>query len=145
MFDDETFSSTVISGLTITGGHVNDNGGGVRNYYGTLTLINVSISGNSVPTDSSYGGGVFTRGGSTTLIDCTVSGNSASRGGGLANSLGRVSLTNCTLSNNSATDVGGGLFQLGDPPYVSTLTNCTVSGNNHGLYDFSNYAASSRC
>ena len=58
-------------------------GGGVFNFFGTLTLINSTLSGNQA-FDS--GGGVFnTAAMPLTLINSTLSGNSAPVGGGVAN------------------------------------------------------------
>ena len=122
-------------------------GGGLYN-YGTTTLTNCTVSGNS----ASNGGGLYDGGGTTTLTNCTVSGNSASNGGGgstawhdhadqlhrqrqlrhgsgggLYDTGGTTTLTNCTVSGNSAVGSGGGLFNSGG---TTTLTNCTVSGNS---------------
>ena len=49
-----------ISGLTITGGHADYNGGGLANYGGKLTLTDCTVSGNTPATPQSfpYGGGV---------------------------------------------------------------------------------------
>jgi hypothetical protein len=141
-----------VSGMTITGGNAPyANGGGLAN-FGTLTLTNCTISGNSAGSSSPFfpaGGGVWNRGtlaltnctvsgnsavlggglsntGTATLTNCTVSGNSAYLGGGLENSRGTATLTNCTVSGNSAS-VGGGLANFGG---TATLSNCTVSGNS---------------
>jgi hypothetical protein len=112
-----------ISGLTISGGHTTDNGGGLANLGGTLTLANCTVSGNSAP----FGGGISNTG-TLTLTHCTVSGNSANRdyglGGGISNT-GTLSLTNCTVSGNSG-GFGGGVLNDG----TATLTDCTVSGNS---------------
>ena len=115
-----------ISGLTITGGNSASNGGGVNN-YGSLTLTNCTVSGNSASGGS--GGGLDNYGGTLALINCTVSGNHADNGGsggGLYTGYaGRTTLTNCTVSGNSAGS-GGGLYNFG----TLALTNCTVSGNS---------------
>ena len=98
-----------ISGLTITGGTTTANGGGLYN-FGTTTLTNCTISGNSA---TSYGGGGVDNGGTLTLTNCTVSGNSAGGGGGVFGhaNCGTATLTNCTVSGNSATGDGGGAVQ----------------------------------
>ncbi len=64
-----------ISGLTITGGNAgNGDGGGVLD-YGTTTLTNCTISGNSAIKAAAC----TINAGTANLIDCTVSGNSATR------------------------------------------------------------------
>ena len=62
-----------ISGLTIAGGNTAGYGGGLPN-YGTATLANCTVSGNSAVR---RGGGLYQLDGTATLTNCTVSGNSA--------------------------------------------------------------------
>jgi parallel beta-helix repeat protein len=116
-----------ISGLTITGGMTNGDGGGL-NSQGTITLTDCSITGNNA---KSYGGGIFVvGGGATTLTNCIVSGNtSANEGGGLTLIGGSAMLTGCTISGNTAPYGGGGLYA--DNESLS-LTSCHVSGNSSG-------------
>ena len=71
--------TTSISGLTITGGSAVA-GGGLYN-FGTTTLTNCSISGNSA---SDTAGGVFNYG-SLGLTNCSISGNFAYEGAGVSN------------------------------------------------------------
>ena len=98
-------------------------GGGVFNFFGTLTLINSTLSGNAA-FDS--GGGVFnTANALLTLINSTISGNSAPVGGGVANH-GNATVTNSTLSGNSVGGSGGGVINGGN----LTVTNSTLSGNS---------------
>ena len=98
-------------------------GGGVFNFFGTLTLINSTLSGNAA-FDS--GGGVFnTANALLTLINSTISGNSAPVGGGVANQ-GNATVTNSTLSGNSVGGSGGGVINGGN----LTVTNSTLSGNS---------------
>jgi predicted outer membrane repeat protein len=120
-----------ISGLTITGGYTTDNGGGIENSYGTLTLTNCTLSGNS----AQIGGGIFNYG-TANLSNCTVSGNSATSGGGIfQDSFGTLTLANCTVFGNSANSggvavhhpiAGGGISNYG----TLTLTNCSISKNS---------------
>ncbi|HEV3310540.1 MAG TPA: right-handed parallel beta-helix repeat-containing protein, partial [Chloroflexota bacterium] len=122
-----------LSGLTITDGYAPPErytiaaGGGLLN-YGTATLTDCTVSGNS----AANGGGLW-NGGTLTLINSTVSGNVASSGlinalvgvgGGLYN-VGTLKLTDSTVSGNSASYDGGGLWNNG----TLTMTDCTVSGN----------------
>ena len=87
-----------ISGLTLTNG----NSSAISNFDGTLTLNNV-----------------------------TVSGNSAGQGGGINNHLGMLTLNNSTVSGNSNDcGVGGGGITVALEPGTLTLNNSTVSGNS---------------
>ena len=98
-------------------------GGGIS-AFGTATLTNSTVSGNS----ALQGGGILNSG-NLTLINTTVSGNTGNLGGGIRNSSNTImTLTNSTVSDNTATSNGGGLYMsdLG----TAILTNTTVSGNN---------------
>ena len=118
-------ASLALSGVTVSGGSA-DTGAGLRNDGGTLTLTDVTISGN---TATAMGGGLATQfGGTTDLIDCTVSGNNAAMGGGgLLNASSTILMTNTTVAGNTATTgSGGGLAISGG---TTTLINVTVSAN----------------
>jgi hypothetical protein len=123
-----------IAGMTIANGFVNGGiGGGIYNDYGTLTVSNSTISGNSAyevcPFDYCYGGfgGGIYNDGTVTLNNSTVSGNFADYvgGGGIFNS-GTVTLNNSTVSGNSADGNGGGIYISGG---TLTVNNSTISGN----------------
>jgi CSLREA domain-containing protein len=136
-----------ISGLTITDGNAN-NGGGLADYGGMVTLTDCTVSDNSA---SNNGGGVYVNnGGTATLTDCTVTGNSSSNNGaGLVNDGSTVTMSGCTVSDNSANSSGGGVSSPGQGS-TTTLTNCTVSGNSAGsgggMYDgFSDTLVMTNC
>ena len=145
-----------ISGVAITGGS-SYNGGGLAN-YGTVTLTQCTVSGNSatnngaglftdgfgtttltnctVSDNSGYQGAVFNASGTTVLTNTTVSGNSASFGAGVyTQANGTTALTDCTVSGNSASAIGDGVYTKGGS---TTLINCTVSGNS-GFGDVYSY------
>jgi hypothetical protein len=112
-------------------------GGGLYNAGGTITLCNVTVSGNSA---GNSGGGVYTgSSGTTTIVNCTVSGNSASEdGGGLYNASGTVILANTIVANSpSGGDIVGivhGQNSLIDnASSAGGLTN-GVNGNLVGVY-----------
>lgn len=103
------------------------NGGGIVS-YGTLTIIDSTISGNQ----AYLAGGGIENGGVLTIDSSTVSGNGANgqhdgqpwgRGGGIS---GSVTFANSTLSGNSAALAGGGIDG------AATVTNSTISDNNGG-------------
>ena len=109
-----------ISGVAITSGDPDsDDGGGIQNSGGTVTLTNSTLSGNT----ASLGGGIHNSSGTVTLTNSTLSGNTAGFGGGIDNS-GTVTLTNSTLRGNTA-GFGGGIDNSG----TVTLTNSTLRGN----------------
>ncbi len=109
-------SAAALSGLTITGGKVNGNGGGIRNDGGTLALDDMVLRGNS----ARVGGGLFNNG-SATLTDVIARGNHARTGGGIFNN-GSATLTDVVTRGNSAL-VGSGVFSA----RTATLTRSGLS------------------
>ncbi len=132
--------SVTLSGLSVTNGNTStSSGGGIRN-AGTLALKSVALAGNAA-TLGGNGGVIFNNFGTLTITDSTISGNSvsstiAASGGGIFNSGGGVTIVNSTLSGNSAvgpggnSDSGGGIFSN-----VGTvaLVNSTIAGNSGDL------------
>jgi hypothetical protein len=132
---DHIFSSGT---LTIADSIINDNSGpGVDNNSGGVTIVDSTISGNSVgktggPSD--LGGGVYTYQnggkipGNLTVINSTISGNFASSdGGGIACGDSGLTVINSTISGNSAGAYGGGIASGG---FGMMIVNSTVSGNS---------------
>lgn len=125
-----------ISGLTLTNGFRDGNGGAILS-DGNLTLSNSVVSKSRALGD---GGGIFSDG-TLDLINSTVSGNTSAGGGGLFNS-GSLTISGSTVSGNAANGPGGGLDEEGrqaDSITNSTITGNTVSGssgaNGGGIYD----------
>ena len=125
------FANLTLNGLTITKGNgtgttnsLNNNSGGGIISFGTLTLTNSTVSGNS----TRFGGGIDSDNGITTLTNSTVSGNTATNfGGGIyKGGAAAMTLVNSTVSGNTAFS-GGGIYNTGNNHM--TLTNSTVSGN----------------
>ena len=149
-------NNVTITGLTLTGGIVDDGGGGIlfrsadtltlvdtvvtgnvaangggiySEYEGNLVLQSSTISGNTA--ESSKGGGIHAVDGDVSLTDSTISGNFAYGGGGgiFSQYAGNINVTNSQITNNEVTEAGyhgGGIY--GGNGDV-TLTGSTVSGN----------------
>jgi hypothetical protein len=133
--DDHIFG---IAALTIADSIINDNSGpGVDNNAGFVTIIDTTISGNSVGKtggQSDAGGGVYTYmdggkiPGNLTVMNSTISGNFASSdGGGIACGTSGLTISNSTISGNSAGDYGGG---IAGGSFGMMIVNSTVSGNS---------------
>jgi parallel beta-helix repeat protein/predicted outer membrane repeat protein len=123
-----------ISGLTISGGSVTGEGGGILTSNGnhTLSLSKVVLSGN---TATIAGGGLRTRNAkSVTISNSSIVGNASIIGGGVANDTG-ITITKSTISGNSGDLRGGGLALVAGTSYIqnSTVSNNT-SPNGAGLY-----------
>ena len=147
--DDHIFG---IARLTIADSIINDNSGpGVDNNAGGVTIVDTTISGNSVGKTggpSGVGGGVYTyqNGGKTpgnlTVINTTISGNfTLSDGGGIACGFSGLTVINSTISGNSAATCGGvcgGTVEIGN-----TILNANASGNIDGSVTSRGYNISS--
>jgi CSLREA domain-containing protein len=112
---------TLMNGMTVLMGFLEENcGAGIFN-YGTLVVLNSTFSGNT----AENGGGICSLG-TLTVNNSTFSGNSAATGGGIANS-GTLNVTNSTFSTNTAEILGGGIYS---PQSTANISNSTFSGNN---------------
>lgn len=156
VFNIGSFSPGVInvtlSDLTIANGHVGPNtgflgGGGIFNNFATLTIVNCTLSDNSVSGScQGFGGGIWNfRAFTVNVLNSTFTGNSAqssdltntgcgSSGGGIFNSArGTLNVVNSTFFGNIALSSGVGTAFGGaiTNSVGSTLniTNSTFSGN----------------
>ncbi len=107
--------------------------GGLTNQPGaTATLVNVTVSGNSL---DGYGGGGIHNYGALTLINSTLAGNTTTGyGGGILNDGGTLSLAECTIADNTSTNPGGGLRNsfAGTVTLSNTLIAANISKNSVG-------------
>jgi len=146
-----------IDGLTITGGSLVGNGGGISS-GATLTISNCAISGNSILTTDGLqhsGAGIYNVG-TMTIVNSTVNNNQAliggffpPSGGGISSDVGTLTIQNTTISENTAAGYGGGVYNVGSLTAINSTirgntassgggimtntfiiaTNCTISGN----------------
>lgn len=129
------FSSTdlTISNLTISGtDHSGGLGGAFRLNGGSLTLTDVTLSGNS----ASLGGGIYAKNSTVNLNNTTISGNSgASGGGGISAFNSTVSLTESTITGNSASTGAGIRAKAGSQIIVtgSSISNNTATFSGGGV------------
>jgi len=144
----ESRANLTLNGVTISGGSVIGDGGGVNISGGaSLQMIDAAVLGNAATgrgggifvedstldldtssvsgnTAGIAGGGIYSYAGTATLSDSTVNGNNGGQlGGGLA--VGALLSNGSTISGNSA-DIGGGTYTT----MPSWLSNSTVSGNS---------------
>jgi predicted outer membrane repeat protein len=112
----------------------NASAGGGLNNFGSMTLINSSVSENVADGSGEFytkcgtGGGIKLEQGPLVVINSTVSGNSSrGNGGGIFVACkGTLELTNSTVSGNDATGgSGGGVCVRG----VARVTQSTIANN----------------
>ncbi len=125
VFSVSSDTMATLSGLTITAGLTDQDGGGLNN-QGTLTVTTCTFTDNS--TDAAGGG--ITNDGTLTLTDSTIEDNSAEFGGGLENE-GTLTVTGSMFEDNTAT-FGGGIDD--DDAETATLTGITVSSNSAATF-----------
>jgi hypothetical protein len=131
VFDVASGVTALIADVTVTGGLVDGDGGGIAS-AGTLTLLRDTIAGNEVTTVGNNPGGGVSSSGIVTVTQSTISGNRAYNGGGIAFS-GLATIADSTIAGNRA----GGLGSNGDGGGISgsggaslTLTGSTVADNH---------------
>jgi CSLREA domain-containing protein len=119
-----------ITDLTITGGQVTGNGGGVE--ASTPTTLNRVILQNNHA--SNYGGGIYGAMRHYIITNSAVISNSAAYGGGIAIHGGTIIVNNSTVSGNSATMNGGGIGTIGIPKILwgpgALIENSTIVFNS---------------
>jgi Right handed beta helix region len=130
-------SSTVLIGCTFTRNHAAVLAGGFGNFGSDTVVINCTFLGNtaSPPDWNGGGGGMVNAGGAARLYDCLFSGNnggSGEAGGFGGGGPGTLStLINCTLTGNVANG-GGGLCVLNGADV--NLVNCVLWNNEAGSH-----------
>jgi predicted outer membrane repeat protein len=113
-------TATITQKAAATQGVITDTSGA-----GLLTVQNLTITGGNIGGD---GGGIAAFRG-LTLLNSTVTGNTATVGCGGVNANGTVTVTNSTITNNTATEFGGGICGSGSMTVTnSTITNNTANG-----------------
>jgi predicted outer membrane repeat protein len=120
-------ASVTLDHLNITGGSA-ASGGAVRNEFGTLFVVNCTLSGNSSTAD---GGAILNQGGKTLITGSTLENNkSLGDGGAIANRIGSVAVSETKFLNNTATKTGGAISnQAGRLSIVGTTSDMNLSGN----------------
>lgn len=118
-----------LSEMTFRNGAGQEDGGGIYNCFGTLTVIDSIITGNRITSGHGtfgYGAGIYNCPSSTlTLINTTISNNSALIGGAICNG-GTLTIIDSAFSGNVARQhEGGAIANYG----TLTITNSTFSGN----------------
>jgi hypothetical protein len=115
--------AATLSRITINGNSGSDGGGVLNDLFGgtaTLTMTNVTISGNAASlAPGGVGGGISNGGAAASLTNVTISGNAANRGGGIytlrttriKNSIIANSLSggNCSVDQHSLVSLGHNL------------------------------------
>lgn len=115
-------TSLTLENLKITGGKVNDLGGGIYIKSGNLTLKNCVVTKNE---SSLGGGGIHFAGENLIVYGSKISGNNGDTGGiCVVEDSAKTKIEKSKIIDNSASS-GGGLDLAGE----STIEGCEISGN----------------
>lgn len=130
VFDVHAGVTALLADLTITGGFVDGEGGGIQS-AGTLTLLRATVSGNEARAATNRNGGGIESNGTLVVTQSTIAGNRAYNGGGI-DFAGTLALTNSTISGNVAggpgsNGRGGGID--GSAGAMLTVNSGTIAGN----------------
>ncbi len=119
--------TVIVSGLTVENGYVPSSaGGGILN-FGTTTVTNSVITGNTAG-NGADGAGLYNDG-SLSVSDSTVSGNTGGAGAGIYNFSGQLTVSDSTISDNTTSLNGGGVSNA-SPGATATITDSTFSGDS---------------
>jgi len=126
-----TLTDSIIVGNSSTGTASDDGGGGIDNSSASASITGCTLSSNSA---YGSGGGILTTAAAMmTILDSTISDNSVSSsdsfgtGGGIEEDSGGLTVTNSTIAGNSAQYVGAGIHASSG---TMTAVNCTIAYNN---------------
>lgn len=115
-------TSLTLENLKITGGKVNNLGGGIYIESGNLTLKNCVVTKNE---SSNGGGGIHFAGENLIVYGSKISGNNGDTGGiCVVEDSAKTKIEKSKIIDNSASS-GGGLDLAGE----STIEGCEISGN----------------
>lgn len=142
MFNVAKGGKLTLEHVTISGSKTSGGSGAAIITYGTLTMSNCTLSGNTVEGKKS-GGAIYADSAAVTATGCTFSNNSATNYGGAIYfcKTCTVSLTNCTISNNSNTGSGGAIYWTGSTK--GTISGGEITGNTSDNYGGAIYTGSS--
>lgn len=106
-------------------------GGGLFNYFGTMTVNSSDFSGN---VSDMAGGGFFNYYGEAMVSTSLFWGNTAVYGGGLMNDSSTITINASTFSSNTATIAGGGFTNdTNESDGVAMVNVSTFWGNTAGI------------
>ena len=125
VFEVPSGTSSIVAGVTVTGGAATTGGGAFVASEGVLNVFNAIFEGNSA---GARGGGIHNLG-ILSVQNSTVVGNRVNDGvgGGIASDAGAdLRIISATISGNSATGSGGGIYSAGS----TIIAGTTIAGNN---------------
>ena len=131
----ENYGSLTVVNTTITGNEADDSGGGIDNWLGTLSVANSTISGNKADGEDGDGGGGINNFGPLTITGSTLSGNDAfGGGGGGVYNASTLTVIASTFASNLTAGFGGGLDSMGTLNSTGTTFTGNIANRGGGLF-----------
>ncbi|MFC5195364.1 beta strand repeat-containing protein [Bizionia hallyeonensis] len=135
-------ATTNITGGTTNGNIAANEGGGLWNGSGVMTVVNHTIDGNTASGNDAMtagaagGGGIYNEGGTLDLSGSTIIINNSadgaqSTGGGILNAAGTLTANGITIMDNQSNRAGGGIETNGGGAVM--LTNVNLNSNDTGV------------
>jgi hypothetical protein len=125
-------ATVTLDGLTVRGGRVADDGGGLLN-LGNLTIRAGSFRNNSAGGD---GGAIANRGTLFVATSSFLANAAGGDGGSVANAPGAsATIQQSSLSGNAATGLGGGLWNAGTASVGASLLDSNSAASGGGAYN----------
>jgi len=121
--------SSVLDGLTISGGHVyNESGGGILSLSSSPTIRDCIIRNNYAEfamIGGGFGGGIALGDSNSLILNCTVINNGAGAGGGIYCGRGSPTISNCLISSNGRSGIE--CYQCS-----AKISRCIIEENSGG-------------
>ncbi|WP_452225865.1 choice-of-anchor Q domain-containing protein [Lacinutrix cladophorae] len=135
-------ANTNITGGTTNGNIATNEGGGLWNGSGVMTIVDHTIDGNTasgndiVTAGAAGGGGIYNEGGildvsGATAITNNVADGAQSTGGGILNAAGTLMADGISIMNNTSNRAGGGIETNGGGTVI--LNNVSLNSNDTGI------------
>ena len=124
--------------LHVTGNTAAEDGGGVRNLEGDVTIKSSTLSGNTA--EGAFGGaGVYSGYGDMTIVNSTITGNTSTTedGGGVytdSSGPGQAVIRQSTITGNHAEDNGGGVYLFHPTEISNTIIANNTAGDGDDVY-----------
>jgi len=129
--------TSVLEGVTISGGYAWGNGGSQADWGGAILCVYASprlfrcVFSDNQARDS--GGAIWVSYGSPVISECTFSDNRAQWGGGLLLWSSNAEVTECWFADNQTTANGGGIYcTTGTSSIITRVTLCANQTDGRG-------------
>ncbi|MFP6619757.1 MAG: S8 family serine peptidase, partial [Pirellulaceae bacterium] len=141
VFDVAADATLTLKNMTIQGGAVTGNGGGIQ-ALGNVILENVVLQGNAASGGTADGGGIYAEQG-LNVTTSSITGNTAGADGGGIYAKQGLNVTTSSITGNTAGGGGGGI-RLSGSTSSNRITGSLIAGNAAASFGGGLYTTASR-